>query len=129
MELPSWYFLSPVPATDGGNFGINVGAWEFRIAVDGGGLLERVLRLGARTLRTEGARVDLMDADARRSNTAIGRPFDVMTTSSGRTDLSHCFAGFFFRSPIEIVLITGNWPTVCGHSNKNRSADSLILKR
>jgi hypothetical protein len=40
-----------------------------------------------------------------RSYTATGWPLEVMTKSPFLADLSHCFAGFFFRSLIEIVLM------------------------
>ncbi len=58
----------------------------------------------ARTLRTS-ARVDSTDADAMRSNTAMGWPLEVMTKSSLLADLSHCFVGFFFNSLTDIVLM------------------------
>jgi len=54
------------------------------------------------------ARVDSTEADAMRNSTATGCPLDVTTKSSLPADLSHCFAGFFYKSLTEIVLMNRN---------------------
>ncbi len=60
-----------------------------------------------------------------RSNTATGRPLEVMTKSSLPADLSHCFAGFFCKSLTEIVLMLKGYAAISPHASRADSNNSV----